>query len=166
MSYSRRLFIRNAGLTALGTSIVAAVPMEVLAKLRKNISPAEKINVGLIGCKGMGWSDLTSMLRVPEVNCVAICDIDDSVINQRLADLSKINIKPTVYKDYRKLLDDKNVQVVIIATPDHWHCLQMADACAAGKDVYVEKPIANSIEEAAIMVNAAKKYNRAVQVGQ
>ncbi|HKP32914.1 MAG TPA: Gfo/Idh/MocA family oxidoreductase [Chitinophagaceae bacterium] len=166
MSYSRRLFIRNAGIAALGTSIVAAVPMEVLAKLRKNISPADRINVGLIGCKGMGWSNLTAMLRVPEVNCAAICDIDDSIINQRLADLQKINIKPAVYKDYRKLLDDKNIHVVIVATPDHWHCLQMSDACAAGKDVYVEKPIANSIEEAAIMVAIAKKYNRAVQVGQ
>src|ERR1044072_5688630 len=99
MSYSRRLFIRNAGIGALGTSIVAAVPMEVLAKLRKNISPAEKINVGLIGCKGMGWSNLTAMLRIPEVNCSAICDIDDSIISQRLADLQKINIKPAVYKD-------------------------------------------------------------------
>ena len=160
------MFLRNAGIAALGTSIVAAVPMEVLAKLRKNVSAGEKINVGLIGCKGMGWSNLTSMLRIPEVSCAAICDIDDAVINQRLADLQKINIKPSVYKDYRKLLDDKNIHVVIVATPDHWHCLQMSDACAAGKDVYVEKPISNSIEEAAIMVSVAKKYNRAVQVGQ
>src|SRR5689334_9987755 len=166
MDFSRRLFIKQAGVTAIGSTVLAAVPMEVLAKLRKRVSPTDVINVGLIGCRGQGWANLTSMLRIPEVQCVAICDIDDAVINQRLGDLSKLNIKPAVYKDYRKLLEDKNVNVVIIGTPDHWHCLQLADACAAGKDVWVEKPIANSIEEINVMVNAVQKSQRVVQVGQ
>ena len=166
MPLTRRFFLRNAAITTVGTSIVAAVPMEVLAQLRKNNSPAKKINVGLIGCKGQGWSNLTSMLKLPEVNCVALCDIDDTVLNGRKADLEKINIRPTIYKDYRKLLENKDVDAVIIATPDHWHCLQMIDACAAGKDVFTEKPLANSITEAQLMVKAASKYNRVVQVAQ
>jgi predicted dehydrogenase len=74
--------------------------------------------------------------------------------------------KPDTYSDYRKLLDRKDIDVVIIGTPDHWHCLQFVDACKAGKDVYVEKPLANSIAECDVMVAAAKKYNRITQVGQ
>ena len=112
MNYTRRLFIKQAGFAAVGSTVLAAVPIEVLAKLRKRVSPTDVINVGLIGAHGQGWANLTSMLRIPEVQCVALCDIDDAVINQRLGDLSKINIKPAVYKDYRKLLEDKNVNVV------------------------------------------------------
>jgi len=166
MSIDRRAFLRNSIYTTVGAGILAAVPMEVLAALRKNVSPAERINVGLIGCKGQGWSNLTSMLKISEVQCVAICDIDQNILAQRKADLEKISLKPALYTDYRKLLHDKNVDIVIIATPDHWHCLQMTDACAAGKDVYVEKPLSNSIYEAQLMVQAAKRYNKIVQVGQ
>ncbi|MGZ5189937.1 MAG: Gfo/Idh/MocA family protein [Flavisolibacter sp.] len=166
MSISRRYFLRNTALVTTGIGITAAVPMEVLAKLRKTVSPADKINVGLIGCKGQGWSNLTSMLKIPQVNCLGICDIDDNILNARKADLEKINIRPTIYKDYRKLLENKDIHVVIIATPDHWHCLQMIEACAAGKDVFTEKPLSNSIIEAQLMVKAANKYNRMVQVAQ
>jgi predicted dehydrogenase len=166
MNHSRRNFLRNTSFTVIGSGVLAAVPMEVLARIRRYASPNERINIGLIGCKGMGWSNLTAFLKLPEVNCAAICDIDDAIIEQRKADLAKININPAVYKDYRKLLANKDIDAVIIATPDHWHCLQMIDACAAGKDVYVEKPAANSIREAQLMVAAAKKYNRVVQVNQ
>ncbi|MES2775875.1 MAG: Gfo/Idh/MocA family oxidoreductase [Bacteroidota bacterium] len=166
MPFSRRNFLRNTTIATVGAGITASVPMEVLASLRKRISPGKKINVGLIGCKGQGWSNLTSMLKLPEVNCVALCDIDDAILEGRKADLEKINIRPTLYKDYRKLLENKDVDAVIIATPDHWHCLQMIEACAAGKDVFTEKPLANSIIEAQLMVKAAKQYNRVVQVAQ
>lgn len=158
--------MRNTAITTIGAGIVAAVPMDILAQLRKNSSAAEKINIGLIGCKGQGWSNLTSMLKLPEVNCIALCDVDETVLNRRKADLEKINIRPTLYKDYRKLLANKDVDAVIIATPDHWHCLQMIDACTAGKDVFTEKPLANSIIEAQLMIKAANKYNRVVQVAQ
>jgi len=124
MPFTRRSFIRHSAITVAGTGILAAVPMELLAKLRKNTSSNNTINVALIGCKGMGWSNLTSMLKNPEVKCVALCDIDNTVLNQRLQDLQKINLKPVVYNDYRKLLTDKSIDAVIIATPDHWHCLQ------------------------------------------
>jgi predicted dehydrogenase len=163
---NRRFFLRNAGITALGTGIIAAVPMEVLAALRKKVSPSAIIRVGLIGCRGMGWANLTSMLKISEVTCGALCDIDDEVLAQRKTELEKINIKPLLYKDHRKLLDNKEIDVVIIATPDHWHCVQLIDACAAGKDALVEKPAANSIAEATAMVNAVKQHGRIVQVNQ
>jgi predicted dehydrogenase len=163
---NRRNFLSQGMKLGTGLGIIAAVPMDVLAMYRKNIAPGSKIGVGLIGCKGMGWANLTSMLKIPEVTCVALCDIDDSVLKQRTTDLEKINIKPTTVKDYRKLLEMKEVDVVIVATPDHWHCLMMVDACAAGKAVYVEKPAANSIAEASIMVDAASRYTSIVQVNQ
>src|SRR4030095_16238398 len=94
------------------------------------------------------------------------CDVDSNVLNQRNEELGKINIKPTLYTDYRKLLENKDVDAVIVATPDHWHCLQMIDACAAGKDVFLEKPVSNSIYEAQLMVRAARRYNKIVQVAQ
>ena len=98
---------------------------------------------------------------------MALCDIDQTILNDRAAELTKQSgSKPACYGDYRKLLERKDIDAVMIGTPDHWHCLQMVDACSAGKDVYVEKPIANSIAECDAMVAAAKRYNRVVQVGQ
>ena len=150
----------------LGLMGVVPIPMEVLASIRQNVSPNDRIGVGLIGCKGMGWNNLISMLKMSEIECVALCDIDDSVLNQRKSELEKLNTQPVLYKDYRKLLEDKNVDIVIIATPDHWHCLQMVDACTAGKHIFLEKPASNSVGEAEIMMAAAKKYKSIVQVNQ
>jgi predicted dehydrogenase len=127
----------------------------------------DKIRLGLIGCGMMGWGNLKDFLLHPEVDCVALCDVDRKLLEKRAGEILQLRHKaPDLYGDYRKLLDRKDVDAVIIATPDHWHCLQMVDACAAGKDVYVEKPIANSIAECDAMVAAAKKYGRVVQVGQ
>ncbi|GGC32860.1 NADH-dependent dehydrogenase [Parapedobacter defluvii] len=124
------------------------------------------VRVGLIGANGMGWSNLNSMLKVPGVQCTALCDVDANVLNKRAEELKARNIIPQLYAKHEDLLADSNVDAVIIGTPDHWHCLIMVDACAAGKDVYVEKPLGNSIAECNAMVAAATKYNRAVQVGQ
>ena len=133
----------------------------------RTVGANDKINVALIGCKNMGWADLSDFLLHPEVDCVALCDIDRNILGEKASELEKLrDKKASLYSDYRKLLDRKDIDAVIIGTPDHWHCLQMVDACAAGKDVYVEKPIANSIAECDAMVAAAKKYNRVVQVGQ
>jgi predicted dehydrogenase len=102
-----------------------------------------------------------------DVNCVALCDIDETVLNQRSHELAtKYKSKPKLYKDFRKLLEQKDVDAVIIGTPDHWHCLQTIYALEAGKDVYVEKPMANTIGECNLMVQASEKYKRIVQVGQ
>ena len=125
------------------------------------------INVALIGCRGMGWADLTSMMQNPGVQLVALCDVDKEVLDRRTADAEKNwGRRPLQYRDYRKLLENKDIDAVIIGTPDHWHCLIMTDACSAGKDVYVEKPVANSIAECDAMVAAQQSYGRVVQVGQ
>jgi len=163
---SRRKFLRDTSYALAGTALMNSFSLESSAKGKSLISQNDRINVGLIGANGMGWSDLQSFMKIPEINVVALCDVDESVLKRRVEELSKVNIKVATYGDYRKLLANKDVDVVIIGTPDHWHCLQMVEACAAGKDVYVEKPIGNSIAECNIMVAAQKRYNRAVQVGQ
>ncbi|HWJ92851.1 MAG TPA: Gfo/Idh/MocA family oxidoreductase, partial [Flavisolibacter sp.] len=166
MTLHRRHFLRSTAITVAGSGIVAAIPMELLASIRKRVPFSDQIRVGLIGCRGQGWSNLTAILKISEVQCVALCDVDQNVLAQRKTELEKINNKPIIYSDYRKLLQNKDIDVVIIGTPDHWHCLMMCEAVAAGKDVFVEKPAANSILEAQLMTAAAKKYNKVVQVGQ
>jgi predicted dehydrogenase len=115
----------------------------------------------------MGFGDLEQHLAIPGVKCVALCDVDDTILNKRAAEVrEKYNQDPKLYKDFRKLLEQKDIDAVIIGTPDHWHCLITVYALQAGKDVYVEKPMANTIEECNIMVKATQRYNRIVQVGQ
>ena len=159
MNPTRRKFIRHTGALAAGIGIGSLITGESWAMVRKQISPNNKIGVGAIGINGMGWSNLSAMLKTnPDVVCTAICDVDANVLAKRSAELEKnFSMKPVQYADYQKLLADKNVDVVIIGTPDHWHTLMMIDACAAGKDVYVEKPIANSIYECRQMVTAQQK---------
>lgn len=168
MSSSRRDFLRQSALVAAGTGLLSGIPEDSFARLRHKIAANDKIGVGVIGINGMGWANISAMLKAnPETQCVAICDVDQNVLDKRAQELEKnFSMKPAQYADYQKLLSDKNVDVVIIGTPDHWHCLQSVEACQAGKDVYVEKPIANSIAEIRAMVTAQKKYNRVVQVGQ
>ncbi len=164
---TRREFIKRGSLAATGLMIpnhIGDLPFSIL-----NGQPpaSDQINVGVIGCNGMGWSDLQSHLKMPEVNCVALADIDQRVLDKRCANVKELRgTAPKQYKDYRKLLENKDIDFVIIATPDHWHCLTAINALDAGKDVYVEKPLANSIEECNLMARAADKYNKLVQVGQ
>lgn len=126
----------------------------------------QSIRVGLIGVNGMGWSDLNSLLKNDGIMCTALCDVDDNILKKRAEELRKRSIHVETFLDYKKMLDSSLVDAVIIATPDHWHCLQMVDAVNAGKHVYVEKPIGNSILECQLMVQAAKKNKAIVQVGQ
>ena len=127
----------------------------------------DTINVALIGCRNMGWADLCAMLQNPGVQLVALCDVDQTVLDNRTAEAEKNwGKRPDQYRDYRRVLERQDIDAVIIGTPDHWHCLIMTDACAAGKDVYVEKPAANSIGECDAMVAAQQRYQRVVQVGQ
>ncbi|MFY0689349.1 MAG: Gfo/Idh/MocA family oxidoreductase [Cyclobacteriaceae bacterium] len=159
----RRNFVKSSTLAASAVSIASA-PASHLFRYR---SPNAKLNVGVIGCNGMGWSNTNSILKMDDVDLVAICDVDKGVIDQRLVDYKKLRKnKPKVYGDYRELLQQKDLDAVIIGTPDHWHCKQMVDAVRAGLHVYVEKPVANSIAEAQIMVNAAKETGKVVQAGQ
>ncbi len=166
-SHSRRKFLHNSALAAAGLSLPASLFSNALPLGFSNVAASDKVNVGVIGCNGMGWSDMKAHLQMPEVNCIALADIDQSVLDRRAADVKELRGNtPKLYKDYRKMLENKDIDVVIIGTPDHWHCLNMVHACEAGKQVYVEKPLANTIEECNIMVNTAKRYNTIVQVGQ
>ncbi|WP_421824997.1 Gfo/Idh/MocA family protein [Flagellimonas oceanensis] len=164
---TRRQFVKRSGLGAAGLGASMVLPTELLASIRKTISPNDKIQVGLIGCNGMGFGDLNSMLQNSEVDVVALCDVDENVLREKTAELEKGGIKkPKWYSDYRKLLEDKDIDIAIIGTPDHWHCLQLTDAIDAGKDVYCEKPIANSVAESDAMLAKVNGSDRMVQIGQ
>jgi predicted dehydrogenase len=166
---SRRDFLQKSALLAGGTVLASALDNKAFAIFKKRIMPSDQLNIGAIGVNGMGWSDTMAALKVPGVNLVAICDVDKNVLANRMKDLVKMNYdtsKVRQYDDYRTLLDQKDIDAVIIGTPDHWHALIMIDACQAGKDVYVEKPVGNSIGECAMMVAAQQRYNRVVQCGQ
>ena len=162
---TRRKFNKISTLAGIG--VVTGITVPAINSQAKNFSAIDKIRVGLIGCRSMGWANLKDFIGNPDVECIALCDVDQAVLDERVKDVfGMTGRKPIVFNDYRKLLDLKEVDVVIIATPDHWHCLPFVDACKAGKDIYVEKPLANSIAECNIMLQAAKKYNRIVTVGQ
>jgi predicted dehydrogenase len=153
MSSSRRDFIKTASVLAAGS----VIPLNSLSKANMGISPSDKIRVGLIGANGQGFSDLTSFLKNPEVDCVAMCDIDRNVLTNRTDTLIKRGFpKPKLYVDYRRMLENKDIDVIINGTPDHWHCLILVDALEAGKHAYTEKPLGNSIAEINIMQKAVK----------
>ena len=165
---SRRSFIKHAGLFAGGT-VLASSLQPAFGSVGRKMAASDQINIGAIGINGMGWADLQAALKQPGVKVVALCDVDKNVLDKRMNDLSKMNINTSKIKthgDYHEVLNNKDVDAVIIGTPDHWHALIMMEACAAGKDVYVEKPVGNSIGECREMVAAQKKYNRVVQGGQ
>ena len=159
MALSRRTFLRNSSAFAAGLGF----PGIVSAAARGDI-----VNVALIGCRSMGWDDLTAMLKHKGVRCLALCDIDQRELARRAVDLAALQPEtPTLFSDYRRVLERKDIDAVLIGTPDHWHCLPFVDACRAGKDIYVQKPLANSIAECDAMVDVARKYKgRVIQVGQ
>lgn len=159
---SRRHFVRDSSI-AFGAMMLPGV----LQARAGGIPPSDQIRVGVIGVNGMGFHNLGSILKIPEVECGALCDVDASVLNRRAGEVERnTGVKPTLYSDFRGMLDDPDIDAVIIGTPDHWHCLIMCMACEAGKDVYVEKPLANSIGECGLMIAAAERYGTVVQAGQ
>ena len=121
----------------------------------------DRIAVALIGSGRQGVTDLKSAMRHPDVDAVAVCD----VYRPNLAKGAEAAPKAQQYADFRRVLDHKDIDVVIVASPDHWHPLHTILACEAGKDVYVEKPISVAIDEGRKMVEAARRYQRVVQVG-
>lgn len=153
---------------AAGLGASTFVPGTSYALFNSRRSANDRILVGLIGCAGMGWPNLENILEADDnVECAALCDVDENVLNRRAAELEeKTGKKPLLYKDYRAMLDNPDIDVVIVATPDHWHCLQTVHACQAGKDVYVEKPVGKDIAECDVMLKAARKYDRVVTSGQ
>ncbi len=164
MSLNRRQFIKKTSLTAAGIGTFSILPSSVWSA---KIAPSDQINVALIGCRNHGFNILRHHLNNEEVNCVALCDVDENILNERANDVKEnYDQEPRKYKDFRNMLEQKDIDAVIIGTPDHWHCLNFVYACQAEKDIYVEKPLANTIGECDIMVRAARQYNRVVQVGQ
>jgi predicted dehydrogenase len=160
---SRREFVKTGATAAAAVAAVSMIPGAVSCANKAN----DKLVIGAIGVNGMGFSDLKTFLKQENVECAAICDIDQSVLNKRATNVEELQgKKPEVFNDYRKLLERKDLDAVIIGTPDHWHARIMIDACDAGKHVYVEKPMANTIYEAFQMEKAGRHYKKVVQIGQ
>lgn len=128
----------------------------------------DRPRVSLVGTGWYGKTDLFHLIQVAPVDVVALCDVDKGMVEEA-ADLvsqrQESKKRPTTYGDYRKLLAEQQPDIVLIGTPDHWHCLPAVEACKAGADVYVQKPISYDVVEGQAMVAAARKYNRTVQVG-
>ena len=165
---NRKEFIKNTAIAGAGGMFLSNLKSYAQWGKKNKISANDQLNVGTIGINGMGWANTMKVLEVPGVNLVAVCDVDQNAISKRLNDkrVASFKEKIKVYDDYRKMLDQKDIDVIYIGTPDHWHALMMVDAAAAGKHVYVEKPIGNSIAECEVMVAAQKKYGSIIQVGQ
>jgi predicted dehydrogenase len=125
-------------------------------------APSDRIRIGMIGVGGFGTVDLTDFKANPDVEVVAVCDVYQANLDKGLKIAGG---KARAYRDYRKLLEDREVDAVVIATPEHWHAIMCIDACDAGKDVYVEKPASHHIRDGRLMVAAARQHQRVVQVG-
>ncbi len=166
-SKSRREFVKESLVAgAAGTAMLGAAATTAASQSRI-IGANDRILIGVIGCGGQGRADMSKAIRVKNVECIALCDVDDdqaAKAAKMVEDLPALRPSFTS-RDFRKLLDLKEVDAVIIGTPDHWHALPAIMACQAGKDVYVEKPLSVAIAEGRVMVNAARKYNRVVQMG-
>ncbi len=176
---TRRNFLRkstrSAAAAAIGLNIAGA------AGTRTVRGANEKISVGFIGVGNRGTQLLTRFMKQDDVQVAALCDVyepylkrDYSSVEPRLKEAlggripkmtERLGDDVARYKDFRRLLDRKDIDAVVIATPDHWHAVQTVMACQAGKDVYVEKPLSVTIHEGRKMVEAAKRHNRVVQVG-
>jgi len=173
MSQTRRHFVRNVSTAASAMAVYPILPVGLSNQIRpfrkqtRTVSPSDKISFGVIGCNGMGFGDTRSLLRIPETRCLAVCDVDRRVAERRANDLIALGgPAPKVHGDYRRVLEDPDLDFVVIGTPDHWHCLITVEALEAGKHVYVEKPMANTIEECNVMLGASRAHDRVVQLGQ
>jgi predicted dehydrogenase len=161
MTNDRRTFIKQSA------TIAAAVSVFPTLMNASCVGANEKVVIALIGCNNQGWVDLLSFMKLKNVECAALCDVDENVLNKRAAEFEKMTgKKPALFTDFRKVLEKKEIDAVIVGTPDHWHCIPMIYAMEAGKDVYCEKPVGYTIEECNLMVKATQRYKKVVQVGQ
>jgi len=130
------------------------------------VNANDTVRVAVVGMNGQGNEHIKEYTAMPKVELAALCDVDESVLAKRLGELEKKGVKaPKTYTDIRKLLEDKSIDAISIATPNHWHSLMGIWSCQAGKDVYVEKPCSHNPWEGRKLVEAARKYNRIVQHG-
>jgi predicted dehydrogenase len=153
---ARRNFLKTGAVAALATASSA----------KKVLGANERIRVAVIGVRGRGWDHVKAYKSIPGVEIAYFCDVDDNVLNKRLADAEKLGIpKPQTYIDIRKLLENKNVDAISIATPTHWHSLMGIWAAQAGKDIYIEKPCSHTMWEGQQLVRAVDKYKVICQHG-
>jgi predicted dehydrogenase len=169
MRENRREFLRKSAATVAGAAAFA-LPTIVSPRVfgsPQSAAPSDRVRLGFIGVGNRGGQNLGTFLKMLDrVDIVALCDVDSS----HLADAQKkvegvTKKKCAEYGDYRKLLDDKSIDAVVVTTPDHWHALATIDACRAGKDVYCEKPLTLTIAEGQAMIAAARTNSRIVQTG-
>lgn len=128
-------------------------------------SASEEIRVGVVGFKGRGGNHISGLSRLENVRIAGLCDVDERVLGGEAQKWKDKGQEVEAYKDVRELLDSKNIDVISIATPNHWHSLAAIWAVQAGKDVYVEKPVSHNVWEGRQLVKAARKYNKIVQTG-
>jgi predicted dehydrogenase len=157
---SRRDFLRTAAKTTAGLSAFSGITF--LAHPERVFGANDRVRVAVCGLRGRGKDHLSAYSHLSNVEIAALCDVDENVLRSRLGEVSG---KPQSYVDVRKLLEDKSIDAISIATPNHWHSLMAIWACQAGKDVYVEKPCSHNLWEGRQLVRAAEKYNRIVQHG-
>ncbi len=158
MAIERREFLKTTG-----KAITVGAALALGGKI---LGANDRVRVAICGVRGRGNDHIRGFTHVPGVELAALCDIDESVSNQRLGEIEKLGLpRPKSYVDVRKLLEDKEIDAISIATPNHWHSLMAIWACQAGKDVYVEKPCSHNTFEGRQLVRAVKKYNRICQHG-
>jgi predicted dehydrogenase len=156
---SRRVFL---GSVAGGLTAMTAFNWRVLAQQRPN----DQIVLGMIGVGGQGTSRLRQFLAQPDVRIGAICDVDRAHVDRAVAEVEKAGgHKPKTFGDFRRVLEDPEIDAVAIVTPDHWHALATVRAFEAGKDVFVEKPLSYSVAEGRMMADDSLKYKRVTQMG-
>jgi predicted dehydrogenase len=153
----------------IGSSVAAAAGSALWTSISPSLGALganDKMRVGLIGSGGRGRADILTFLQNDDVECPIICDVDDAMLAEGVKVIEKARGKaPEPVKDFRKVVERKDLDAVVVGTPDHWHALPTIRACEAGKDVYCEKPLAMCVGEGRAMVNAARKHDRVVQMG-
>ncbi len=161
---NRREFLKTG--TKTGAGLAALAGISFVTHSERIFGSNDRVQVGIIGLHGQGFSHLEEYSKIPTAQIAAVCDVDENVMNQRLAEMEKMGLpRPKTYTDIRKLLEDKSIDAISIATPNHWHSLMAIWGCQAGKDVYCEKPCSHNWWEGKQLVRAANKYNRIVQHG-
>ena len=163
---NRRGFLTGSAALTGGAALGAGRPLSALSYARTD-GANERIRLGVIGCGGRGRGNLRQFLKIEGIQCAAICDVDPSQMGRTQSEI----LDPAGQKaefltqDFRRLLDRKDLDAVLVATPDHWHAIPTVMACDAGMDVYVEKPLSLNIHEGRVMVDAARRHGRVVQMG-
>jgi len=166
---NRRTFVQQAAGALAGAGAVAAaspVPGQERRRRSSRVPPSERITIGVIGLRNQGHNDMIQFLSNRQAEVAWLADPDDGIRPECAEQVKRIQRKaPKRVRDFRTVLDAKDVDAVIVATPDHWHAIATVMACQAGKDVYVEKPASHNVKEGRAMVDAARKHKRVVQVG-